>query len=61
MINLDINCAINILLKNDIKLDKDEYILCEYRGKHIKNLLALFNLSSHKGAVSYDESYVLEK
>lgn len=34
MINLDINCAINILLKNDIKLDKDEYILCEYRETH---------------------------
>ena len=23
--------------------------------------LALFNLSSHKGAVSYDKNYVLEK
>ena len=23
--------------------------------------MALFNLSSHKGAVSYDENYVLEK
>ena len=42
MINLDINCVINIPLKNDIRLDKDEYILCEYRGKHIKNLFIKF-------------------
>ena len=37
MINLDINCTINIPSKNNIKLDKDEYILCEYKEKHIKN------------------------
>lgn len=42
MINLDINCVINIPLKNDIRLDKDEYILCEYRGKYIKNLFIKF-------------------
>ena len=42
MINLDTNCAINIPPKNDIKLDKDEYILCEYKEKHIKNLFIQF-------------------
>lgn len=42
MINLDTNCAINIPPKNDIKLDKDEYILCEYKEKHIKNLFIKF-------------------
>ena len=42
MINLDINCAINIPSKNNIKLDKDEYILCEYKEKHIKNLFIQF-------------------
>lgn len=42
MINLDINCAINISSKNNIKLDKDEYILCEYKEKHIKNFFIQF-------------------
>ncbi len=41
MINLNINCAINIPSKNDIKLNKDEYILCDYKENTLK--IFLFN------------------